>query len=204
MKKTFLVLLAALSLAFVGAGCNDVGSQKPGESASATPAPADATVTPQAETVTPGTPTPETPRSHAVIYVVNKNAKGDQDELTPQTVALADPQTPARDAVDALLQAPGSPLAPGTALRGITINDGLATLDFSQSPVNETGGEGGQGEALTALGRTLGQFPEIRQFQIKVKGQLVKSFGEFTTDGPINVTRPADVQQAHQTGGATP
>ena len=131
-----------------------------------------------------------------------KTPEAKQDALMPRTVALADPQTPARDAVTALLQAAGSPLPAGTALRGLTINDGVATLDFSQSPVNETGGEGGQGEALTALGRTLGQFPEIRRFQIEVKGQLVKSFGEFTTDGPMDVTRPDAIQQAR--GAASP
>ena len=118
----------------------------------------------------------------------------------PRTVALHHSASPARDAVNALLHSEGSPLAPGTALRGITVDTGLATLDFSRSPINETGGEGGQGDALTALARTLGQFPEISQYQIEVKGQPVKSLGEQgTLDGPMDVVRPDAVPQAKGT-----
>jgi spore germination protein GerM len=140
------------------------------------------------------------PRDKAIVYVVNPKATGDQDPLMPRTVALHRSSSPARDAVNALLQSEGSPLPPGTALRGITVSNGLATLDFSQSPINETGGEGGQGTALTALSRTLGQFPEIRQYQIEVKGQPMKSFGEEgALDGPMDVVRPDAVQQAKGT-----
>lgn len=137
-----------------------------------------------------------------VIYVVNPNAKGDEDALSPRTVTLADPHSPAREAVNALLHDPNTPMPAGTALRGITIDNGLATLDFSQNPVDETGGEGKQGEALTALARTLGEFPEINQYQIEVKGQIVKAFGEFTTDGPMEVTRPSANQQARGLKGS--
>ncbi len=142
------------------------------------------------------------PRDKAVVYVVNPKATGDQDALMPRTVALHHSSSPARDAVNALLRSEGSPLPAGTALRGLTIDNGVATLDFSQSPINETGGEGGQADALTALSRTLGQFPEIRQYQIEVKGQPVKSLGEQgALDGPMDVIRPDAVQQAQ---GPTP
>lgn len=140
------------------------------------------------------------PRDKAVVYVINPKATGDGDMLMPRTVALHHPDSPARDAVSALLQASGSPLPAGTALRGITIDSGLATLDFSQSPINETGGEAAQSAALNALARTLGQFPEIRQYRIEVKGQPVKSFGEEgAQDGPRDVIRPDAVQQAKGT-----
>ena len=137
----------------------------------------------------PGAAAIVAPRKEAVVYVVNPDATGDQDSLMPRTITLRHPDSPAREAVEALLTASGSPISPGTALRGITLDNGLATLDFSQSPVNETNGEGHQTDALTALARTLGQFPEIRQYQVQVKGQVVKTFGEFTTDGPIDVIR---------------
>ncbi len=149
--------------------------------------------------VSPATPaaTPSAPRDSAVVYVINPKATGDQDVLMPRTVALHHSASPARDAVDALLRAKGSPLPTGTALRGITIDAGVATLDFSQSPISETGGEGAQGDALAALARTLGQFPEINQYQIEVKGQAVKSLGEQgAVDGPMDVIRPAGPPQA--------
>lgn len=137
------------------------------------------------------------PRDNAVVYVVNPKATGDQDPLMPRTVALRHPASSARDAVDALLQASGSPLPAGTALRGFTVSDGVATLDFSRSPINETGGEGGQGDALAALGRTLGQFPEIRQYRIEVKGRPITSLGEQgAVDGPLDVIRPEGTTQA--------
>lgn len=142
----------------------------------------------------PSVSTPPAPREKATVYVVNPKAKGSDDALMPRTVRLAAPQNPVRAAVNALLTAPGSPMPKGTALRGLTLNSGVATLDFSQSPVNETGGEGHQTDVLTALGRTLGQFPEITHYQIQVKGTPVTTFGEFTTDGPIPVTRTAEAK----------
>lgn len=109
----------------------------------------------------------------------------------PRTIALHHSASPVRDAITALLQAKGSPLPSGIALRGITVDNGLAILDFSASPINETGGEGAQSPALNALSRTLGQFPEIKQYQMEVKGQSVKSLGEEgTLDGPIDVIPP--------------
>ena len=144
----------------------------------------------------PTVSTPPAPREKATVYVVNPKAKGSDNALLPRTVTLKTPQTPVRAAVDALLAAPGSPMPKGTALRGLTLDNGVATLDFSESPVDETGGEGHQTDALTALGRTLGQFPEIKSYQIQVKGTPVTTFGEFTTDGPIPVTRAAEAKTA--------
>lgn len=178
MKKGFF-RAAACAAALAAAGCHQQSrtwtSPVPSPPVAATPA----------------------PRDKAVVYVVNPKATGDQDPLMPRMIALHRSPSPARDAVSALLRSEGSPLPPGTALRGITIDNGLATLDFSRSPINETGGEGGQGDALAALARTLGQFPEIRQYQIEVKGQPLKSLGEEgALDGPMDVVRPDAVQQA--------
>ena len=140
----------------------------------------------------PAASEPETtaPKDQAQVYVINRTAKGDQDPLVAQTVPLHKSLTPAKDAVEALLQSPDCPLAKGTALRGITISSGVATVDFSQSPVNETGGEGKQSDALASLSRTLGQFPDINQYQIEVQGKPMTSFGEQgTLTGPIDVVR---------------
>lgn len=145
---------------------------------------------------TPTVSTLPAPREKATVYVVNPKAKGGDDALMPRTVKLATPQTPVRAAVDSLLTAPGSPMPKGLALRGLTLENGVATLDFSESPVDETGGEGHQTDALSALGRTLGQFPEIKSYQIQVKGTPVTTFGEFTADGPIPVTRAAEAKTA--------
>ena len=133
-----------------------------------------------------------------VIYITNPKPTGDQDRLMPREIALLHPKEPAWDAINALLRSDQSPLMP-SALRGLSVDGGVATLDFSRSPVNETGGESAQSTAMSALAMTLGQFPEIHSYQIEVKGQAVKSFGEFTADGPIDVIRPgAELQAAKE------
>ena len=120
--------------------------------------------------------------------------------LMPRTVALRHPDSPARDAVEGLLRADGSPIPSGISLRGFTIDHGLATLDFSRIPINETGGEAAQSAALNALAQTLGQFPEISRYQIEVKGQPVKSLGEEgAVAGPMDVIRPHAAEQGKET-----
>ena len=145
-------------------------------------------------------PTQVAPPAKIVVYVLNPKATGDKDLLMPQEIPLQHPKEPARDAVNALLTAEHSPIAPGTSLRGISVDGGVATVDFSQSPVNETGGESGQSAAMNALALTLGQFPEISSYQVSVKGQPVKAFGEFTADGPMDVIRPDAEIAAKGTG----
>jgi len=179
-----LLLFAALALALVAvAGCHDESNSPPS-------GPPGTTAPPTASAPPSTAITPVAPPAKVVVYVVNPKATGDKDLLMPQEIPLQHPKEPARDAVTALLSANHSPIMPGTALRGISVDGGVATVDFSQSPVNETGGESGQSAAMNALALTLGQFPEISSYQINVKGQPVKAFGEFTADGPMDVIRP--------------
>jgi len=120
----------------------------------------------------PATPdaAPPAPRDKGLIYVPNPKATGDQDPLMPRTVPLHRSPTPVRDAVAALLQDPHGPMPSGT---------------------DENGGEGKQSDALGALARTLGQFPEVKQYQVMVQGKPVHSFGEAgEIDGPMDVVRP--------------
>lgn len=172
MKKALPFVLPALAL--LAAGCHDTNQPQSGDTG----------------------PTVVAPKSQTNVYVVNRKATGNQDPLTAQTIPLHKSQTPARDAIEALLQSPDSPIAKGTALRGITISSGVATVDFSQSPLPESGGEGPQSDALSALARTLGQFPEIRQYQVSVQGKPFTSFGEAgTLEGPMDVVRSEAAKQ---------
>jgi spore germination protein GerM len=137
-------------------------------------------------------PTPVAAPAKVVVYVINPKSTGDADLLRPQEITIRHPKEPARDAVTALLDSDYSPMALGTSLRGLSIDGGIATVDFSQSPFKENRGEDAESAALNALARTLGQFPEITAYQVEVKGQSVKTFGEFTTDGPMDVIRPGE------------
>ncbi|MGI4788491.1 MAG: GerMN domain-containing protein [Janthinobacterium lividum] len=189
MKRLLICICLTAAVCFTASGCHD-------QSQPTNPEPG------PPPTVTQATPPAANPPSPAklVVYVINPKATEADDLLMPQTVALRHPDTPAKDALTALLESDHSPIAPGTALRGLSIDNGIATMDFSQSPVKETGGESAQSVALNALAMTLGQFPEINTYQIQVKGRLDKAFGEFTSDGPMDVIRPGDASAAKGTG----
>jgi spore germination protein GerM len=145
-------------------------------------------------------PTPVTAPAKVVVYVINPKGTGDADLLRPQEITIRHPREPARDAVTALLDSDYSPMALGTSLRGLSIDGGVATVDFSQSPFKENRGEDAESAALNALAMTLGQFPEITSYQVEVKGQSVRTFGEFTTDGPMDVIRPGAPLEAKGSG----
>ena len=149
MKRLLFFAALAVALGAV-AGCHTETSPPPSPTATSSPA----------ESAPQGAmPTAVAPPAKIVVYVINPKATGDGDLLRPREVALQHPKEPARDAVNVLLSAAHSPIAPGTALRGLSVDGGVATVDLSQSPVSDTGGEGGQSAALNALAMTLGQFP---------------------------------------------
>ncbi len=174
------------------AGCHDPNTPPD------TPAP------PSQAHTSPGphaTPPVTTPPAKVVVYVLNPHAKTEETALTPRPVAVQHPDAPIKDAVNALLTARRSPLAADASLRGLTVEGGMATLDFSRSPLKD-GGEGAESAGLNALAMTLGQFPELHSYQIKVQGRLVQSFGEFSADGPMDVIRPGETPAAGNGGPA--
>lgn len=177
-----MCLPAALTLLL--AGCHDPnsGPSDPSSQKSVPPTQAEKSL------ATPQT-APALAPAKVVVYVLNPKATTEETLLMPREVPVLHPEEPVKDAVQALLDAPRSPLASGTSLRGVSVDGGIATLDFSESPI-KTGGEGAQSAGLNALAMTLGQFPAIKSYQIKVQGTEVRSFGEFTTDGPMEVIRP--------------
>lgn len=192
MKKTF-VSAALLSLAVL-AGCAPHHTSAPVGAPPSSPAPSPVT------TGNTPSPAPVAAPRQAVIYTVNlKQGTDANNYLVPQTIPLNNPQDPAAEAVQALISAPASPLASGTRLNSIKIADGLATVNFSRSPVDENGGEDKQSQALEALQRTLGQFPNVSRIQITINGQVPDAIGE-AAGGPMDVVRPN--QTPPETGGA--
>ena len=185
MKRFLAAAPLAAGLSLLASGCHNPAS--PPNSPAAAPVPSAAS--PQAASP------PAAPLTKVAVYVLNPKATTEETLLMPREIVVKHPEAPAKDAVEALLTARHSPLAPGTSLRGMVVDSGLATLDFSQSPL-KPGGEGQQSAGLNALAMTLGQFPEINQYRIKVQGEDVQSFGEFTADGPMDVIRPGAALEA--------
>ena len=186
MKRFFAAACLAAGLGLATSGCHNPANTQNNPASQAQPQ-----TTPAAPLIAPPSATP----AKVAVYVLNPKATTEETELMPREITVTHPNAPVKDAVTALLEVRRSPLASGVSLRGISVDSGVATLDFSASPIKE-GGEGVQSAGLNALSMTLGQFPEISAYQIKVQGQDVKTFGEFSTDGPIDVIRPGTALEA--------
>ncbi len=101
--------------------------------------------------------------------------------------------TPAQDALAALSAQPNSPLPVGTRLLSINLAGGLATVDFSRElQTNFTGGDTQGIRTVSAVLRTLGQFPTVDRVQFLVEGKPVDTLGGILSlSAPLPVIRPA-------------
>ena len=74
----------------------------------------------------------------------------------------------------------------GTRLLGISIVNGLCTVDFSKEFVdNHSGGSAGEIMTLTSILKTLQEFPSIDKVQILVEGQKGATLGNILLDKPL-------------------
>jgi len=124
---------------------------------------------------------------HVTIYFATQDAKS----LVGEVRAIAKTVHPAQKAVELLLGEPKNPqltrvLPEGTKLRGITIKDHIAYVDFNDKLIKNSGG-GSTQEILmvAAVVDTLTEFPEISQVQFMVEGKKVE-----TLTGHMDVGEP--------------
>lgn len=152
---------------------------------------------------TSGSPAVSSSLTHGgVIYVV-KSSGGDANDLAPVPVTWDTTQAPARAAINALVHVKDSPIPSGTALRGIKIEDGLATVDFTSAfQTNFHGSETQEAQTINSILRTLGQFPDIDRVQILVQGKPIDALSQLSISDPLDVIRPDTVRQAKSTSGA--
>jgi spore germination protein GerM len=196
MKKTLFP--AAAIAAFALAGCTHPTSSPP--VTAPPPTTNSPTVSNPSGPTAPAAPLKQGPVHQATIYTVDlDHGTAANQYLVPQDVPIAHPKQPVRDALEELLHAQNSPIPAGTHLLSVKVSDGLATVDFSHSPVDETQGEDQQAQALEAIQRTLGQFADVSRIQILVAGQAPASLGQ-AAGGPMDVLRPG--QTLGDAGGA--
>lgn len=113
--------------------------------------------------------------------------------LVPTLVEVPETTAVARAALEALFagavlddyEVLGSAIPSGTRLLGLSIRDGVATVDLSRE--FETGG--GSASAMYRLGQvvyTLTQFPTVRAVLFQVEGRTVTTFGSegIVLEGP--------------------
>jgi len=63
-------------------------------------------------------------------------------------------------------------LPPGTKIRGITVKDGLATVDFSREVLHANVGAAGEALGIQSIVNTLTEFAEIKKVSFLVEGKL--------------------------------
>ena len=104
-------------------------------------------------------------------------------------------QNPARDAVESVLDSPSSVLPSSTEIRGIAIQNGLATVNFNSALVEDfKGGDTDEAKGVNAILKALGQFPNVQKVQILVNGQHVDTLGGLLDiSGPLPVIRETKV-----------
>jgi germination protein M len=213
-RATFLV--SALSIALVLAGCQSSGSlgtvpplePTPEPSLGSvepdvTPGPSTSPTEPPASTPPTGSPASPTPAPSGSMVVRAYFILGGEpgsEGLVPYLFTV--PKTPAvaTAAMNALLagsaaQRDGfspisSAIPPGTKLLGLTINNGIATVDLS----GEFASGGGSASAQYRLAQvtyTLTQFPTVKKVLFKVDGSPVTVFGSegIVLDGPVGRSR---------------
>jgi len=112
--------------------------------------------------------------------------------LYPVKYFVPPTQTPARASMEALIA--GLPdqdgvmlirLPKDTRVLGITINEGICTVNFSKEIRKLNVGSGGEAIVISAIVSTLTQFPKVQEVMILVEGNPVESLA-----GHVDISQP--------------
>ena len=134
--------------------------------------------------------------------------------LLPITQILPWTEGVARAALEKLIEGPTpaqemryglrSPLSPLTKIRGLTIRDGLAKLDLSDSFLSYDPGE--ERAVLNSIIFTLLQFPSVQEVELLVEGETLEQFpggtpggGKFSRERGINLEVPEEINFLEET-----
>jgi len=133
----------------------------------------------------------------ATVYTVDE-AHGDDNALAPVKVSLSDPRSPAKSAVQALIETNNSPIPSGTRLLGIKIDGGTASVNFSSEfKKNFHGGDEQEAQAVDSVLMTLGQFHTVDRVQFLVEGNSSDTLGGHADlSAPLDVVRPTHEAKA--------
>ncbi len=173
-RKRFFAFFFAVLIAVFAAGC-DSGQTVTNPTGPATPDKQAAK--PAAETMP------------VTVYYATKDAM----YLVPEIHNVPKSDQPAQAAIEQLLKDPKSAelvrtLPEGTRLRGITVNNHIAYVDFNDKLITKgSGGTAGEILAVGSIVNTLTEFPEIYKVQIMVEGKKIDTlFGHLDTSEPLS------------------
>ena len=215
MKRPIALISIALVAALLGActpstgGLGPIGSAPPSAEPSVPVGSPDLTPAPSSPGSSPGaspgeTPDPSSPTTGSSVVRAYFFLSGEQgsEGLVPVLREIPATQAVARAAMSALLAGPlgaelqatpaiTSAVPGGTRLLGLSITNGIATVDLSR----EFEAGGGSRSAFGRLAQvvyTLTQFPTVRSVVFQVEGRTVTVFGSegIVLDGPIGRDYP--------------
>jgi len=212
LRRATLVA-TVLSLVLVTAGCASSGSLGTVPPLEPTPEPSlgsidpDVTPAPSVPTATdepsfgPGATATPTPSGSSIVraYFILDGPPGSKG-LVPYLFTVPKTEAIATAAMNALLkgsaaqrdgfQPISSAIPPGTKLLGLTIANGVATVDLS-SEFAAGGGSSSSQFRLAQVVYTLTQFPSVDTVLFKVDGTVVTVFGSegIVLDGPVGRSR---------------
>lgn len=133
-----------------------------------------------------------------VLYFGNK-----EGYLTAEKRVIQKTPGVARAAMNELIKGPTAQsglyasIPPGTRLKDIKIEDGLATVDFSGAIQSKhPGGSAGESLTIGSIVNTLTQFPSVQEVQILVEGRVVE-----TLAGHLDISKPLERQEIRPNPG---
>ncbi len=206
----FVVLVAALAACSPSGGLGQVPSRAPTPAPSVDQGEPDVTAAPSAPVASPSGPTgsPDPTASPGAATIVRTyfylGGEPGSAGLVPLLREVPETRAVATAAMQALLAGPTadesaertitSAVPDGSRLLGLTIEDGVATVDLS----SEFESGGGSMSVFVRLGQvvfTLTQFPTVETVLFEIEGQPVTVFSSegIVLDGPVGRDQYADL-----------
>lgn len=114
--------------------------------------------------------------------------------IVPTAAAAVPPTAQAQTAVQSLLQSPNHPLPVGTRLLGLSVQDGVAVVNFNKAFTNNfQGGDSQAADTVNTVLRVLGRVPNINKVQFLENGQAPDSMGGLIVlSSPLVVIPPQE------------
>ncbi|WP_288190423.1 GerMN domain-containing protein [uncultured Veillonella sp.] len=122
-----------------------------------------------------------------VVYVPTDDGRG----VRPQSVTLDSNKKTVKYALSVIFEEDARQKYPvfakGTAVKGVTVKDGIATVDMNKAFVaNDNGGELTAQLRLVAVVNTVTEFKDVKGVLFRIDGKPLTSFGAYDLSDPLS------------------
>lgn len=127
------------------------------------------------------------PMSKMVVYVPTDDGRG----VRPQSVTLDSNKKTVKYALSVIFEEDARQKYPvfakGTAVKGVTVKDGIATVNMNKAFVaNDNGGELTAQLRLAAIVNTVTEFKDVKGVLFRIDGKPLTSFGAYDLSDPLS------------------